>query len=78
MGVYEKGAYQTGTQIVGEAIARATAAGAISVVGGGDAAAAAHMLGFAGDDDATSQPAAARHSNFSKARRCPASPRLNP
>jgi phosphoglycerate kinase len=47
MGVYEKAAYRAGTQIVGEAIARATAGGAISVVGGGDAAAAAHMLGFA-------------------------------
>ncbi|MDE2482467.1 MAG: phosphoglycerate kinase [bacterium] len=48
MGVYEKPAYQGGTKVVGEAIARATAAGATSVVGGGDAAAAAHMLGFAG------------------------------
>ena len=47
MGVYERAAYRHGTEIVGEAIARATAAGAISVVGGGDAAAAAHMLGFA-------------------------------
>lgn len=47
MGVYEKAAYQNGTKIVGEAIARATKAGAISVVGGGDAAAAANMLGFA-------------------------------
>jgi phosphoglycerate kinase len=47
MGVYEKPAYRRGTQIVGDAIARATANGAISVVGGGDAAAAAHMLGFA-------------------------------
>lgn len=48
MGVYEKPAYRSGTKAVGEAIARATAAGAMSVVGGGDAAAAAHMLGFAG------------------------------
>ncbi|MEO6834802.1 MAG: phosphoglycerate kinase [Candidatus Tumulicola sp.] len=47
MGVYEKPAYRRGTQVVGDAIARATANGAISVVGGGDAAAAAHMLGFA-------------------------------
>ena len=47
MGVYEKPAYQQGTKVVGDAIARATAAGATSVVGGGDAAAAAHMLGFA-------------------------------
>jgi phosphoglycerate kinase len=47
MGVYERPAYRRGTQVVGDAIARATAAGATSVVGGGDAAAAAHLLGFA-------------------------------
>ncbi|HEV7180851.1 MAG TPA: phosphoglycerate kinase [Candidatus Baltobacteraceae bacterium] len=47
MGVYEKPAYQAGTKTVGEAIARATKNGATSVVGGGDAAAAAHILGFA-------------------------------
>jgi phosphoglycerate kinase len=47
MGVYEKPAYQNGTRIVGEAIAEATKSGATSVVGGGDAAAAAHALGFA-------------------------------
>jgi phosphoglycerate kinase len=48
MGVYEKPAYQNGTRVVGEAIAEATQHGAVSVVGGGDAAAAAHALGFAG------------------------------
>lgn len=47
MGVYEKSAYREGTKAVCEAIARATAGGAFSVVGGGDAAAAASMLGFA-------------------------------
>ena len=47
MGVYEKKVYQSGTQTIGEAIARATESGATSVVGGGDAAAAAHILGFA-------------------------------
>jgi phosphoglycerate kinase len=47
MGVYEKAAYQSGTKVVGEAIADATRRGAVSVVGGGDAAAAAEMLGFA-------------------------------
>ncbi len=47
MGVYERPAYREGTKAIGEAIARATAAGAVSVVGGGDAAAAAHLLGFA-------------------------------
>jgi 3-phosphoglycerate kinase len=49
MGVYEKVAYQDGTRVVGAAIAKATRSGATSVVGGGDAAAAAHMLGFADD-----------------------------
>ena len=48
MGVYERTPYQAGTRAVGEAIADATRAGAVSVVGGGDAAAAAHELGFAG------------------------------
>ncbi len=48
MGVYEKSAYREGTRVVGEAIAEATRGGATSVVGGGDAAAAAHELGFAG------------------------------
>jgi phosphoglycerate kinase len=49
MGVYEKPAYQHGTAVVGKAISEATQRnGAVSVVGGGDAAAAAHMLGFAG------------------------------
>jgi phosphoglycerate kinase len=47
MGVYEKPAYRNGTRVVGEAIAQATRGGATSVVGGGDAAAAAHLLGFA-------------------------------
>ena len=47
MGVYEKPAYRNGTKVVGEAMAQATRAGATSVVGGGDAAAAAEMLGFA-------------------------------
>jgi phosphoglycerate kinase len=47
MGVYEKTPYQNGTRVIGEAIAAATRNGAVSVVGGGDAAAAAHALGFA-------------------------------
>ena len=47
MGVYEKPAYQNGTRVVGFAIAEATKNGATSVVGGGDAAAAAHEFGFA-------------------------------
>ncbi len=47
MGVYEKEPYRAGTRAVLAAIAYATANGATSVVGGGDAAAAAQMLGFA-------------------------------
>jgi len=47
MGVYERAPYRAGTRRIGEAIAAATQAGATSVVGGGDAAAAAHELGFA-------------------------------
>jgi phosphoglycerate kinase len=47
MGVYEKTPYQNGTRTVGQAIAEATRNGATSVVGGGDAAAAAAELGFA-------------------------------
>jgi phosphoglycerate kinase len=47
MGVFEKAPYQNGTRMIGEAIAEATRNGATSVVGGGDAAAASHELGFA-------------------------------
>ncbi len=47
MGVYEKPPYREGTRAVGEAMARATGRGARTVVGGGDAAAAAEELGFA-------------------------------
>ena len=46
MGVYEKPAFREGTRAIGLALEDATARGALTVVGGGDAAAAAHMLGF--------------------------------
>jgi phosphoglycerate kinase len=46
MGVYEKPAYRQGTRVIGNALVEATAMGAMTVVGGGDAAAAAHMLEF--------------------------------
>ena len=46
MGVYEKPAFREGTKAIGLALEEATALGALTVVGGGDAAAAAHMLGF--------------------------------
>ena len=44
MGVFEMDAFAAGTEAVGQAIADS---GAMSVVGGGDSAAAAHKLGFA-------------------------------
>ncbi|NNM99658.1 MAG: phosphoglycerate kinase [Candidatus Eremiobacteraeota bacterium] len=47
MGVYEKESYRAGTRAVGDAIARATKHAGFTVVGGGDAAAAATLLGFA-------------------------------
>ncbi len=47
MGVYEKESYRAGTRAIGDAIARATKKGGYTVVGGGDAAAAATLLGFA-------------------------------
>ncbi len=47
MGVYEKAPYREGTKKVGYAMAEATQSGAVTVVGGGDAAAAAEELGFA-------------------------------
>jgi 3-phosphoglycerate kinase len=47
MGVYEKAQYRDGTRAIGEAMHKATQAGAVTIVGGGDAAAAAEELGFA-------------------------------
>jgi len=47
MGVFEQAAFANGTKVVGTAVADATAAGATSVVGGGDSAAAVAELGLA-------------------------------
>ena len=47
MGVFEQEAFANGTTIVGAAVADATTAGATSVVGGGDSAAAVAELGLA-------------------------------
>ncbi len=48
MGVFEWRQFRIGTQTVAEAIARATASnGAVSIVGGGDSAAAVEMMGLA-------------------------------
>ncbi|MCA9305298.1 MAG: phosphoglycerate kinase [Phycisphaerales bacterium] len=47
MGVFEKSIFAVGTRQVAEAVARATGQGAISIVGGGDSAAAAEQFGVA-------------------------------
>ena len=47
MGVFEMPAFAAGTLEVAKAVAAATAAGAISIVGGGDSVAAAHQSGVA-------------------------------
>jgi 3-phosphoglycerate kinase len=47
MGVFERAGYAAGTKAVAEAVARATDKGAISVIGGGDSAAAVEQMGLA-------------------------------
>ena len=46
MGVFEMSNFAVGTEFVAQAIAEATAAGAYSLIGGGDSAAAVQQLGF--------------------------------
>jgi phosphoglycerate kinase len=46
MGVFENALFFMGTVAVGEAVAKATAAGATSVIGGGDTASAVRQFGF--------------------------------
>ncbi len=48
MGVFERDAYATGTKAIAEGVATATDAGAISVIGGGDSAAAVEQMNLAG------------------------------
>lgn len=48
MGVFEKDAYAAGTKAVAEAVAAATDGGAVSVIGGGDSAAAVEQMGLSG------------------------------
>ncbi|MDP6637318.1 MAG: phosphoglycerate kinase [Phycisphaerae bacterium] len=47
MGVFEKPDYATGTQAVAQSVASSTDEGAISVIGGGDSAAAVDQMGLA-------------------------------
>ncbi|MFT4083417.1 MAG: phosphoglycerate kinase [Nocardioides sp.] len=49
MGVFEQPAFAEGTRAVAQALTGVTAAGGLSVVGGGDSAAAVRTLGFADD-----------------------------
>ena len=48
MGVFEKDAYAAGTKAIAQAVADATAAGAVSVIGGGDSAAAVEQMNLSG------------------------------
>ncbi|MCG0211332.1 phosphoglycerate kinase, partial [Pseudomonas aeruginosa] len=49
MGVFEFPTFAEGTRAVAQALTEASAAGGLSVVGGGDSAAAVRTLGFADD-----------------------------
>ena len=67
MGVFEFDKFATGTKAV---MAKALAeSGAITIVGGGDSAAAVEKLGYA-DRSPTSPPAAAHPSSSLRARSC--------
>ena len=46
MGVFEYPAFASGTSGVTEALAKATDAGAVSIIGGGDSAAAVNQFGM--------------------------------
>jgi len=50
MGAFEMEPYSGGTKALGQALADATKNGALTVVGGGDSAAAVRQLGFSDDD----------------------------
>jgi phosphoglycerate kinase len=47
MGVFEMDAFSQGTRSIAQAVADATAAGAFSMIGGGDSVAAIHQAGLA-------------------------------
>ncbi len=50
MGAFEMEPYAEGTRVVAQALVDVTATGALTVVGGGDSAAAVRQLGFSDDD----------------------------
>jgi len=66
MGVFEFSNFANGTREVARAVAES---GAISIIGGGDSAAAIEQLGFA-DKITTFQPEAARLWSFLKEKYC--------
>jgi phosphoglycerate kinase len=47
MGVFEMPPFDAGTKAVADAVAEATAKGAVTIIGGGDSAAAVEQLGYA-------------------------------
>jgi phosphoglycerate kinase len=47
MGVFEMPPFDAGTKTVAEAVAQATAKGAVTIIGGGDSAAAIEQMGYA-------------------------------
>jgi phosphoglycerate kinase len=47
MGVFEMPPFDAGTKAVADAVADATAKGAVTIIGGGDSAAAVEQLGYA-------------------------------
>jgi phosphoglycerate kinase len=49
MGVFEMSSYEQGTRAVAQAVAKATKAGAFSLIGGGDSSAAVKKFGFTDD-----------------------------
>lgn len=49
MGVFEMSSFEAGTKVLAEAIVEATKAGAFSLIGGGDSAAAVNKFGFGND-----------------------------
>jgi phosphoglycerate kinase len=50
MGIFEVPEFTHGTEDVAREVARATARGAVTIVGGGDSVAAIHRLGLTEDD----------------------------